>query len=911
MILLFLLFLLLNSPINASENLVIINKFQYNPLDFKNEWVELYNTTDEEVDLNDWYLADENNTKKLLTNKKIGAKSFLTFEDGRSWLNNTASNNDGDSVFLKIGDSVVDSVDYKRVDGKIKVLGQIVSESDLILKGKWIGRSDVGSTSWQVFADTEGPIGGAISYFDGYKTTLQNIEIGVTEATDSSGIGATAIKMYEGVLENNICLNFGIGSSLSDGHCYKYEYVATDGVGNSRAFTSNSIVKFDTTKPIFSIKNAFRNILKIKSEFMGTDPESGIMNYKYGLGETRDWYMGNRILYIGYTGDPKTICGMGVNNAGLQSEVSCMDFVIDIVAPKIILQNNPALGLYKIGDTLNFDFEFDEEIETTGNNFEIKLNSGEAKFIGKTNNLLNFEYVVMSADETNNLSLGQTKIELNSGSINDLAGNEANLLISNMDDGVKIDGVIPQISIVGETYVEIPQFGAYFDLGATASDSPDGDLTSKILIDNQVEEKVGGIYDVIYSIADRAGNENSVVRKVKVVDTSAPIINQLLITNYELRINSSEDGYVEWSGKCSGENNNIVMGDNVIKLKNNGDGVYDDCEIRAWDKWGNVGQWQTIDSFVVDTTAPVISFINSSQGEIDMVGNENLKECNVEKENIISGDFETGSIDGWQGDWVTDNLHFASGAWSAKSPILTNEDLVEKSIWQTVNLENGGELSFWWRVSSEKDWDYLKLYIDNVLIDKISGEVGWREVKHNLVSGTHTIKFTYSKDYSGETGEDTGWIDDIKIGGGNIAPMTVSTVTANKKINNLVSGSNKYRVICTDMYDNKSNIIVRNIIKEVEKVIITETPIPAPHRLNKLTTIVPTVKPVKTTVVKKSGTVLGIKAVPSVPITITTTPPATIKLKANIPWSEIKFWMMGLLTLGTSSGVILLDKKVI
>lgn len=899
-----LLILLLNNPILAVEKTVIVNKFQYNPLDSKNEWVELYNPNETEIDLNDWYLVDESNTKKLLTGVKISPKNFYKFEDGKSWLNNTTSNNDGDTIFLKIGDSIIDSVDYKRNDGKMLVKGQNVSESDLILKGKWIGRKSIDSEEWQIYADTDGPTGGYINYFDGYKTILEKINIGITIATDYSGIGTTEIKMFESVLNNNTCLNFNnidIGNSLNDGRCYKYEYVATDGVGNSAVFISNSIVKYDTTKPFFNINNAFRNILKFKSEFDGVDLESGIASYKYGLGETIDKYIGNGMLYMGYEGEPTKICGMAVNNAGLESEINCLGFVIDLTTPKIINQINPENGKYKIGDILNFNFEFDENIETAGNNFEIELNNGKANFTTKTDKILNFEYIVKSGDLTNNLAIGLTNIAVNSGSIFDLAGNEADLRINNLENGIIIDGIIPQINLIGETYVEIAQFDNYLELGATASDIPDGNLTDKIIVDNNVDINIGGIYENYYSVTDSAGNINSVVRKVKVVDITPPLIK---INNSILE--SNEDGYVEWMGKCMGEDNNIFVGENNIKIKNNGDGIYDDCKIRAWDKWGNVGEWNILDSFIVDTTPPLIEFvaptpdnnifINNNEISVMISSNEKLKSCSLEKENN----------DNWEGDWIIENGY-------KKSPVLKDADLIEKSMWQNIVLESDGELSFLWKVSSEKDWDFLKFYIDEVLMNKISGEVNWQEQKYSLSKGNHTVKFTYSKDYSGESGDDAGWIDNVSVTNNNMVSMSVLNNIASAKIVNLLGGSTKYKVYCTDEYNNKSEIIERKIIKNIENVEEDDLPTPTPYTIFKTSAIIPTIKLAKLTTVKstvkKVSTVLGVIAIPTPDIKIT--PPSGTKLKSNVPWEEIKFWAMGMLTLITTSGVILLDKKVI
>ncbi|MFA7301258.1 MAG: lamin tail domain-containing protein [Candidatus Shapirobacteria bacterium] len=888
MFLFILLFLLLNKTACATDSQVLINKFQYNPPLDKSEWVELYNPNDIEIDLNGWQLVDESNTKKLLTGKKIAPKGFLTYEDGKSWLNN-----DGDSVFLKIGESTIDSLKYVVSGKKVTVNDKLISEEFSDLKGKWIGRSVDGEDEWIIFSDTEAPIGGGISYFNGYKTIIENIGTSITIANDKSGIGSTLIKILESDLINNECNNFiATSSNVSDGKCYKFEYVATDGVGNIGVFKSDSIVKFDATKPeLFTIDRAWRNILKLKSIFSGTDLQSGVRGYIYSIMPDVWTYTDNHILNIGYSGNPLSICGKTINNAKIESDISCQDFTIDLEAPKIVTQTNPNSGKYKIGDKLPLSFEFDEEIETVSQNL---FWVDKFYFVNKIGNILNFEYEVQVGDLINNFDIGTTTIILNNGGIFDIAGNEAEIRVNSLGQGINIDGVVPTIGLMGENYIEVPQFGKYLDLGVTVSD---GEVTTN----NNVDTYIGGEYKVDYEVIDDAGNKNSIVRKVKVIDTTAPTISKLSVTSLKLSVNSDEVGYLEWQGKCKSENSELIAGDNLIKIINVGDGEYNDCEVRAWDKWGNTGLWQQIERFVVDTTAPIIKYILPTPDDNIFVGNEvnitvesneNLKKCDLIKEN--SGK--------WDGEWISDGATY-------RSPALKNIDLTEKSMWQNILLKQDSELSFLWKVSSEKDWDYLKLYIEGELIYKISGEVEWREQKYKLTTGSHTIKFIYSKDYSNESGEDTGWVDHIKIEGEEKQiSMTVLDKFATIKITNINSGVTQYKVSCTDLFDNQTELPERKIIKYIEESSLAETPIPAPYMIHKTNIVEPTTKATKV-VAKKSGMVLGTAATPT--STLETTPEDGIKVKSDIPWNEIKFWAMGVLVLGTTSGMIVLDKKTI
>ena len=67
---------------------------------------------------------------------------------------------------------------------------------------------------------------------------------------------------------------------------------------------------------------------------------------------------------------------------------------------------------------------------------------------------------------------------------------------------------------------------------------------------------------------------------------------------------------------------------------------------------------------------------------------------------------------------------------------------------------------FWYKVSSEKNYDYLK--INNESGKSISGEVGWTE-KELTVKGGETVTLTYIKDSSGDKGSDCVWLKDFTL----------------------------------------------------------------------------------------------------------------------------------------------------
>lgn len=74
----------------------------------------------------------------------------------------------------------------------------------------------------------------------------------------------------------------------------------------------------------------------------------------------------------------------------------------------------------------------------------------------------------------------------------------------------------PTITITGSVTKTIDLGDTYTDEGATANDDKDGDLTSQITSTNNVDVNKVGIYEVVYTVSDEAGNTTSETRTVTV-----------------------------------------------------------------------------------------------------------------------------------------------------------------------------------------------------------------------------------------------------------------------------------------------------------------------------------------------------------------------------------------------------------
>ena len=133
-------------------------------------------------------------------------------------------------------------------------------------------------------------------------------------------------------------------------------------------------------------------------------------------------------------------------------------------------------------------------------------------------------------------------------------------------------------------------------------------------------------------------------------------------------------------------------------------------------------------------------------------------------------DYETGDFTSfpWQMSgnqpWVVDGDSY-EGSWSAKSGDISDSQTSTMQV--TLTGLEAGQISFFYKVSSESGYDYLKFYIGTQVIGEWSGTVGWTEATYATSGGDLTFKWTYSKDGSLSSGSDCGWVDMITFPSGN------------------------------------------------------------------------------------------------------------------------------------------------
>lgn len=115
-----------------------------------------------------------------------------------------------------------------------------------------------------------------------------------------------------------------------------------------------------------------------------------------------------------------------------------------------------------------------------------------------------------------------------------------------------------------------------------------------------------------------------------------------------------------------------------------------------------------------------------------------------------------GGTAGWQPQTATTH----DGQDAGRSGVISNS----QESWMETVISGPGSLAFWWKVSSESGYDYLRFTVDGVEqagIAGISGTVDWQQKLLNLDPGTHVLRWRYAKDGSVSSGSDAGWVDEV------------------------------------------------------------------------------------------------------------------------------------------------------
>lgn len=127
--------------------------------------------------------------------------------------------------------------------------------------------------------------------------------------------------------------------------------------------------------------------------------------------------------------------------------------------------------------------------------------------------------------------------------------------------------------------------------------------------------------------------------------------------------------------------------------------------------------------------------------------------------------------------WMVSSQTPYEGSYCAKSGAIGDNANTRLQI--TVESVVSDTLSFFYKVSSEANYDKLVFKIDGQTKDEWSGTIGWTRAAYPVEAGVHTYSWTYSKDSYMSSGKDCAYIDAISFPSGRINhPLSVSEINS-------------------------------------------------------------------------------------------------------------------------------------
>ena len=198
--------------------------------------------------------------------------------------------------------------------------------------------------------------------------------------------------------------------------------------------------------------------------------------------------------------------------------------------------------------------------------------------------------------------------------VTDSSGNDATEVTRTVS---VTDTTAPVITLVGDAQITVEVGSTYTDLGATASDNYDGDISADIVTVNNVDTSVIGSYTVTYNVTDSSGNDaTEVTRTVNVTDTTVPVITLNGDAQITVEVGTT---YTDLGATASDNYDGDISAD--INVTNPVDtsviGTYT-VTYNVTDSSGNDATEVTRVVNVVDTTIPVITLVGDTQITVEV-----------------------------------------------------------------------------------------------------------------------------------------------------------------------------------------------------------------------------------------------------------------------------------------------------
>ncbi len=309
--------------------------------------------------------------------------------------------------------------------------------------------------------------------------TNQDVIITATATDKHSGI--KQIREKNGDWEEAIEMTFSVPENGT------YTFEVEDNAGNEiiKTIKITNIDKTVPSSPIINGSDGWQSNNQTITITHGTDTGgSGVKKTEYRIGKDGTWLTYDKSFAISWEGKT-TIYARTIDKAGNISKTAKSIVQIDRTAPTLTLRGQNPLTLlhgnkftdpgYKVEDN------FDDNVIVN------KIGGVDSKSVGTYN------ITYKATDHMGNTTTVTRTVYV-------------------------VDAEQPLITLIGNNPLIIEVGMKYDELGATAEDNVDGDISEQITITGKVDTSKLGVYEIRYNVTDNEGNEAvEVVRKVYVV----------------------------------------------------------------------------------------------------------------------------------------------------------------------------------------------------------------------------------------------------------------------------------------------------------------------------------------------------------------------------------------------------------
>lgn len=194
--------------------------------------------------------------------------------------------------------------------------------------------------------------------------------------------------------------------------------------------------------------------------------------------------------------------------------------------------------------------------------------------------------------------------------------------------------------------------------------------------------------------------------------------------------------------------------------------------------------WTTFGGTDADWTVNGNDMYNANTGNVGVGTNTPTTKFHVESTGaattILDQDFESGfapMTTGGDANWGTQGTNVYAGTTASGSGSISGSQTTYMEYNATIPA-GGATLNFYFSVSSETSFDFLRFYIDGVQQDEWSGVIPFSLQSYALSAGAHTLRWSYEKDSSVDANNDEAYVDNITIT--SAAPAAMRIVDGNQ-----------------------------------------------------------------------------------------------------------------------------------